>query len=102
MQAFLNMKRILFTLVALLMATCASAQLIANKTDNRFTVNLDFFNDFQLNPSEEWDARMLNQGFSCALTYNFPLAESKKHTISIGLGYGVNSRRKRRSICKSN
>lgn len=83
----MTMKRILFTLAALMIATCASAQLIANKTDNRFTVNLDFFNDFQLNPSENWDARMLNQGFSCALTYNFPLAESKKHTVSIGLGY---------------
>ena len=81
------MKRILFTLVALLMATCASAQLIANKTDNRFTVNLDFFNDFQLKPSDNWDTRMFSQGFSCALTYNFPLAESKRHTVSIGLGY---------------
>lgn len=81
------MKRLFFTLAALLIATCASAQLIANKTDNKFTVNLDFFNDFQINPSDNWDARMLNQGFSCALTYNFPLGESKKHTISIGLGY---------------
>lgn len=81
------MKRILFTLAALLIATCASAQLIANKTDNRFTVNLDFFNDFQVNPSDNWDARLFNQGFSTALTYNFPLGESKKHTISIGLGY---------------
>ena len=81
------MKRILFTLAALLIATCASAQLIANKTDNRFTVNLDFFNDFQINPSDNCDASILNQGFSTALTYNFPLGESKKHTISIGLGY---------------
>lgn len=81
------MKRILFTLAALLIATCASAQLIANKTDNKFTVNLDFFNDFQVNPSDNWDARMFSQGFSTALTYNFPLGESKKHTISVGLGY---------------
>lgn len=81
------MKKILFTLAALMIATCASAQLIANKTDNKFTVNLDFFTDFQVNPSSNWDARMFNQGFSCALTYNFPLGESKKHTISIGLGY---------------
>ena len=81
------MKRILFTLAALLIAICASAQLIANKTDNKFTVNLDFFNDFQINPSADWDARLFNQGFSCALTYNFPLGESKKHTISIGVGY---------------
>lgn len=81
------MKRIFFTLVALLLATCASAQLIANKTDNKFTVNLDFFNDFQINPSDNWDARLFNQGFSTALTYNFPLGESKHHTVSIGLGY---------------
>lgn len=81
------MKRILITLAALLMATCASAQLIANKTDKKFTVNLDFFNDFQVKPSSNWDVRMFSQGFSCALTYNFPLGESKKHTISVGLGY---------------
>ena len=81
------MKRILFTLVALVLSTTAFAQLIANKTDKKFTVNLDFFNDFQLNPSANWDARLLNQGFSCALTYNFPLGESKKHTVSVGVGY---------------
>lgn len=74
-------------MVAVLLSTCAFAQLIANKTDNKVTMGLDFFNDFQLSTSDNWDARMLNQGFSCALTYNFPLGESKKHTIGIGLGY---------------
>lgn len=81
------MKRILITLTALLLSTGAFAQLIANKTDKKFTMGLDFFNDFQLATSDNWDARMLNQGFSCALTYNFPLGESKKHTVSVGLGY---------------
>ena len=81
------MKRILITLTVLLISTGAFAQLIANKTDKRFTMGLDFFNDFQLSTPENWDARMFNQGFSCALTYNFPLGESKKHTVSIGLGY---------------
>ena len=82
-----DMKRILITLTVLLISTGAFAQLIANKTDKRFTMGLDFFNDFQLSTPENWDARMFNQGFSCALTYNFPLGESKKHTVSIGLGY---------------
>lgn len=81
------MKRLLITLAAVLLSTGAFAQLIANKTDNKVTMGLDFFNDFQLATSDNWDARMLNQGFSCALTYNFPLGESKKHTISIGVGY---------------
>ena len=81
------MKRILFTLIALVLSTTAFAQLIANKTDKQFTLGFDVFNDFQLNPSANWDARLLNQGFSCALTYNFPLGESKKHTVSVGLGY---------------
>lgn len=81
------MKKILITLAALLLSTGAFAQLIANKTDNRFTMGIDIFNDFQLNTPDNWDARMVNQGFSCALTYNFPLGESKKHTVSIGLGY---------------
>lgn len=81
------MKRILITLAALLLTSGAFAQLIANKTDKTFTMGLDFFNDFQLNTPDDWDARLLNQGFSCALTYNFPLAESKSHTVSVGLGY---------------
>lgn len=81
------MKRILITLTVLLISTGAFAQLIANKTDKRFTLGLDFFNDFQLSTPDNWDARMFNQGFSCALTYNFPLGESKKHTVSIGVGY---------------
>jgi hypothetical protein len=81
------MKRILFTLVALVLSTTAFSQLIANKTDKQFTLGFDVFNDFQLGPSANWDARLLNQGFSCALTYNFPLGESKKHTVSVGLGY---------------
>ena len=81
------MKRILITLTVLLISTGAFAQLIANKTDKRFTLGLDFFNDFQLSTPDSWDARLFNQGFSCALTYNFPLGESKKHTVSIGVGY---------------
>lgn len=81
------MKKILITFAALLLSTGAFAQLIANKTDNRFTMGLDFFTDFQLKTPDNWDARTINQGFSCALTYNFPLGESKKHTVSIGLGY---------------
>jgi hypothetical protein len=81
------MKRILITLTVLLISTGAFAQLIANKTDKRFTLGLDFFNDFQLSTPDNWDARLFNQGFSCALTYNFPLGESKKHTVSIGVGY---------------
>ena len=81
------MKRILITLAAVLLSTGAFAQLIADKTDNKVTLGFDIFNDFQLATSDNWDARMLNQGFSCALTYNFPLGESKKHTVGIGVGY---------------
>ena len=81
------MKKILFTILALALSASAFAQLIANKTDNRVTMSLDFFNDFQLGTNEQWDARLFNQGFSCALTYNFPLGDSDRHTISIGLGY---------------
>ena len=80
------MKKVLFTLIALIISATSFAQLIANKTDNRFTFGLDLFNDFQLAPSSNWDPRMVNQGVSCALTYNFPLGESSKHTVSIGLG----------------
>ena len=81
------MKKILITLLALTLTTGAFAQLIANKTDSKVTMGLDFFNDIQLGDKTNWDARWLNQGFSCALTYNFPLGESKRHTMSIGLGY---------------
>ena len=80
------MKKVLFTLIALVISASGFAQLIANKTDNRVTFGLDLFHDFQLAPSDNWDPRGFNQGMSFALTYNFPLGESAKHTVSIGAG----------------
>ena len=80
------MKKAFFTLIALVISATSFAQLIANKTDKKVTFGLDLFSDFQLAPSENWDPRGFNQGVSFALTYNFPLGESTKHTVSIGLG----------------
>ena len=80
------MKKVLFTIIAMVVSMTSFAQLIANKTDNKFTLGFDLFNDFQLAPSDNWDPRGINQGVSWALTYNFPLGESTKHTVSIGLG----------------
>ena len=80
------MKKVLLSLMAILLSVGAYAQLIANKTDNKVTVGVDLFHDFQLKPSGNWDARGFNQGVSWAVTYNFPLGESKKHTVSIGAG----------------
>lgn len=80
------MKKVLFTLIALILSATSFAQLIANKTDNKITLGFDLFNDFQLKPSDNWDPRGVNQGVSLALTYNFPLGESSKHTVSIGVG----------------
>ena len=80
------MKKALFTLIALIISATSFAQLIANKTDKRVTFGFDLFSDFQLAPSDNWNPRGFNQGVSCALTYNFPLGESSKHTVSFGLG----------------
>ena len=80
------MKKALFTLIALVVSATSFAQLIANKTDKKVTFGLDLFSDFQLAPSDNWDPRGFNQGVSFALTYNFPLGESAKHTVSIGVG----------------
>lgn len=80
------MKKVLLTLIALVISATSFAQLIANKTDNKVTFGLDLFSDLQLAPSDNWDPRGFNQGVSFALTYNFPLGESTKHTVSIGLG----------------
>ena len=80
------MKKVLFTLIALVVSATSFAQLIANKTDNKVTVGVDLFNDLQLMTSDNWDARGFNQGVSWAITYNFPLGESTKHTVSIGAG----------------
>ena len=80
------MKKVLFTFIALVISASAFAQLIANKTDNKVTVGVDLFTDLQLKPSDNWDPRGFNQGASWAITYNFPLGESKKHTVSIGAG----------------
>ena len=80
------MKKVLLSLIALIISATSFAQLIANKTDNKVTFGLDLFSDLQLTPSDNWDPRGFNQGVSFALTYNFPLGESTKHTVSIGLG----------------
>ena len=80
------MKKVFFTLIALVISASAFAQLIANKTDNKVTVGVDLFTDLQLAPSDNWDPRGFNQGASWAITYNFPLGESKHHTVSIGAG----------------
>ena len=80
------MKKVLFTLIALVISATSFAQLIADKTDNKVTVGFDLFHDFQLKTSDYWDARGFNQGASWYITYNFPLGESKKHTVSIGAG----------------
>lgn len=85
------MKKVLFTLIALVFSATAFAQLIANKTDKRVTFAFDLFNDFQLGASDNWDPRMVNQGVSSMLTYNFPLGESSKHTVSIGLGVSMHN-----------
>lgn len=81
-----NMKKILFTLIAMAVSATSFAQLIADKTDKKVTVGFDIFHDFQLKTSNNWDARGFNQGASWAITYNFPLGESSKHTVSIGAG----------------
>ena len=80
------MKKFLFTFIALVVSATSFAQLIANKTDKRVTLGFDLFSDFQHKPSDNWDPRGFNQGVSFALTYNFPLGESSKHTVSIGVG----------------
>lgn len=80
------MKKVLFTFIAMVVSMASFAQLIADKTDNTVTFGLDLFHDFQLTPSDNWDPRGFNQGVSFALTYNFPLGESQRHTVSIGLG----------------
>ena len=80
------MYKVIFTLIALVLSVGSYAQLIANKTDNKVTMNFDFFSDIQLQTNQNWDARGFNQGFSMALTYNFPLGESKTHTVAVGAG----------------
>ena len=80
------MKKALFTLIALIISATSFAQLIANKTDNKITAGFDVFSDLQIKPSENWDARGFNQGASWFITYNFPLGESTRHTVSVGAG----------------
>ena len=80
------MKKVLFTLIALAVSATSFAQLIADKTDKKVTFGFDIFHDFQFQTSDSWDARGFNQGASWFLTYNFPLGESSRHTVSIGVG----------------
>ena len=55
------MKKVLITLIALVVSATSFAQLIANKTDNKVTFGLDLFSDLQLAPSDNWDPRGFNQ-----------------------------------------
>ena len=80
------MKKLLITILALAFSATSFAQLIAEKTDNKVTVGFDLFSDFQFGTNDNWDARGFSQGASWAITYNFPLGESSKHTVSIGAG----------------
>lgn len=80
------MKKFIIIFITLTLSATSFAQLIANKTDNKVTVGFDLFHDFQLGTGENWDARGFNQGTSWSITYNFPLGESKKHTVAIGAG----------------
>lgn len=80
------MKKVIFILIAMAVSATSFAQLIANKTDNKVTFGLDLYSDIQLKPNDIWDVRGFNQGVSWAITYNFPLGESTKHTVSIGAG----------------
>ena len=80
------MKKLTLTLIALIVSATSFAQLIANKTDNKVTLGFDLFHDFQLGTSDNWNPRGFNQGVDWYLTYNFPLGESTKHTVSIGAG----------------
>lgn len=80
------MKKLLITIITLTFSATSFAQLIANKTDNKITVGFDLFSDFQFGNNDNWDARGFNQGASWAITYNFPLGESSRHTVSIGAG----------------
>lgn len=80
------MKRILIFLIVVASSLTSFGQLISERTDNKITIGFDIFTDFQLVYPEYYNPRTINQGFSSALTYNFPLGNSEKHTVALGLG----------------
>ena len=81
------MKKIIFLLIAAFaISTEAFAQLIKNKTDERISVGVDIFTDFQLKTNENWVPRKINQGVSTWITYNFPLGRNSKHQVALGVG----------------
>ena len=87
MQTYTIMNKKLFILLAALMLTTgAFAQLIKNKTDDRISLGVDVFTDFQLKTNDNWVPRKFNQGVSTWITYNFPLGKKSKHQVSLGVG----------------
>lgn len=81
------MKKIFFLLIAAFaISTEAFAQLIKNKTDDRITLGVDLFTDFQLKTNDNWVPRKVNQGVGTWITYNFPLGKKSKHQVSLGVG----------------
>ena len=63
------MKKVIFTLIALVVSATSFAQLIANKTDNKVTAGVDLFNDIQLMTSDNWALHRssLEEGKACPL-----------------------------------
>jgi hypothetical protein len=80
------MKKVLFSLIALILSVSSYAQLISEKSDAKLTLGFDIFTDFQLKVPDNYQARGINQGVGMALTYNFPLGNSAKNTVAIGVG----------------
>jgi hypothetical protein len=80
------MKKVLSLIIALIITSGAFAQLIKNKTDDRITLGVDLFTDFQLKTNDNWVPRKFNQGVGTWITYNFPLGRKSKHQVSLGVG----------------
>ncbi len=81
------MKKEFFVLLTLLAITTGTfAQLIKNKTDDRLTLGVDVFTDFQMKTNDNWVPRTINQGVGTWLTYNFPLGKNSAHQVSLGVG----------------
>lgn len=79
------MKKIFLIIVATIGIIPSYAQLITNRTGDKISVVFDLFSDIPTSSPDGVKFRVINQGVSTSLNYNFPLGESR-HQFAVGVG----------------
>ncbi len=79
------MKKIFLSVIAIMLFGMANAQTITDKTSKGVSLGMDLFTDILTKTPADYNQRVINQGFSLFLTYDFKIANGP-HVFAIGTG----------------